>query len=432
MKQNPLRENPPRDNTSCNNSPNNNLSRNDFSHNNSSCNDFSCDKDFQKQDFQMQGFKKQDFLDSYFYKPNVFQKFLAFALLPISFVYLCVATCKRKFWTIVGSKGLFAKYAMPKHFGVPIISVGNIIAGGSGKTPFIIYLARFLLSKYKVKICIISRGYGRSSKGLVWVAQDGQICASVQEAGDEPFLIAKSLLAKQHLQQDTNKQTQNISQNISLIVCENREKAIKEAIKNQVKIILLDDAFRFCFDKFDIILRPSKEPHFGFCLPSGLYRESIRVYDTYTRKNQNNISSNITQKNHLQKNLAQENHPLGTILKEGVDFVRKVRVQNPSPKMLLLTAIANPSRLESFLQEYSQNILGKITLKDHATFEKEACERWLKSSGATSILTTQKDEVKLESFGLPLSVMQLDLEVKNKALEPIINYIDTNLDLGTI
>lgn len=368
-----------------------------------------------------QDFKIQDFLDSYFYKPNFFQKILAFALLPISFVYLCVATCKRKFWRLgvlaFGgenlSLGVFANFFGTKNFGVPIISVGNIIAGGSGKTPFIIYLARFLLAKYSVKICIISRGYGRSSKGLVWVAKDGQICASVQEAGDEPYLIAKSLIAQQNLQQDTKKDTQKCLQKISLIVCENREKAITEAIKNQAKIILLDDAFRFCFDKFDIILRPSKEPYFGFCLPSGLYRESIRVYDTYTRKND-----------------VQKHCPLGIILKEGVDFVRKVRVDNPSSKMLLLTAIANPSRLESFLQDYSQNILGKITLKDHATFEKDACEKWLKSSGATSILTTQKDEVKLESFGLPLSIMRLDLEVKIEVLEPIINYIDTTL--GTI
>ena len=370
---------------------------------------------------KMQDFKMQDFLDSYFYKPNFFQKILAFALLPISFVYLCVATCKRKFWRLgvlaFGgenlSVGIFAKFFGTKNFGVPIISVGNIIAGGSGKTPFIIYLARFLLSKYSVKICIISRGYGRSSKGLVWVAKDGQICASVQEAGDEPYLIAKSLITQQNLRQNTKKDTQKSLQKISLIVCENREKAIIKAIKNQAKIILLDDAFRFCFDKFDIILRPSKEPYFGFCLPSGLYRESIRIYDTYT-----------------QKNLAQKHCPLGIILKEGVDFVRKVRVDNPSSKMLLLTAIANPSRLESFLQDYSQNILGKITLKDHATFEKDACEKWLKSSGATSILTTQKDEVKLESFGLPLSVMKLDLEVKIEVLEPIINYIDTTL--GTI
>lgn len=372
------------------------------------------DKDFTTQDFTM-----QSFLDSYFYKPNFFQKILAFTLLPISFVYLCVATCKRKFWRlwilVFGGKSLlaggsiFTKFFGTKNFGVPIISVGNIIAGGSGKTPFIIYLARFLLGKYQTKICIISRGYGRSSKGLVWAAKDGQIRASVQEAGDEPFLIAKSLIAKersqQNAQKDTQQSTQKASQNISIIVCENREKAITEAIKNQAKIILLDDAFRFCFDKFDIILRPSKEPYFGFCLPSGLYRESICIYDKYIQDSNQ-----------------------GIVLQEGIDFVRKVRVDNPSKKMLLLTAIANPSRLESFLQDYSQNILGKITLKDHATFEKDACEKWLKSSGATSILTTQKDEVKLESFGLALSVMQLDLEVKIEALEAITNYIDTTFE----
>lgn len=379
-----------RDNLSCNNTSSDNMSRKD-SH---------CDKDFTTQDFTM-----QSFLDSYFYKPNCFQKILAFALLPLSLAYLCVATCKRKFGKIFICGSFFGGFFGTKNFGIPIISVGNIIAGGSGKTPFIIYLARFLLAKYSLKICIISRGYGRSSKGLVWVAKDGQICTSVQNAGDEPYLIAKSLIAQEYLQaqKNTQKDVQQNAQNISLIVCENREKAIIEAIKNEAKIILLDDAFRFCFDKFDIILRPSKEPYFGFCLPSGLYRESICIYDKQDKYQ-------------------------GIVLQEGIDFVRKVRVHNPSKKMLLLTAIANPSRLESFLQDYSSNIIKKITLKDHATFEKEACEKWLKSSGASSILTTQKDEVKLESFGLPLSVMQLDLDVRSEVLEAITNYIDTTFE----
>lgn len=353
---------------------------------------------------------KTHFLDSYFFNPNLPQKILAFLLLPCSFVYFCIAFLKRKIQNIEKTD-----------FGVPIISVGNLIAGGSGKTPFIIYLARFLSQKRYTQIYVISRGYGRQSRGLVWVAKDGEILENVLNAGDEPYLIAQNLKA----------------QKISLIVCENRKKALQEAFKNGAKIILLDDGFRFGFCKFDIILRPKIEPYFRFCLPSGIYRESPKIYNQYqTPQSQNQPDKNerkqyqkdIVLQNEitLQKNIFSQKDIVlqkGIVLKDGVDFIRKVTVQNPSEKMLFLSAIANPTRLEEFLQDYAPNIVAKITLKDHAHFDKNQVKKWLDSTNATSILTTQKDAVKLESFGFPLSIMTLDLEVCKEALEPIINYL---------
>lgn len=335
---------------------------------------------------------KTHFLDSYFFNPNLPQKILAFLLLPCSFVYFCIAYFKRKIQNIAKTD-----------FGVPIISVGNLIAGGSGKTPFIIYLARFLSQKRYTQIYVISRGYGRQSRGLVWVAKDGEMLESVLNAGDEPYLIAQNLSA----------------QKISLIVCENRKKALQEAFKNGAKIILLDDGFRFGFCKFDIILRPKIEPYFRFCLPSGIYRESPKIYNQYQTPQSKNQPDKNERKTY-QKDIFSQN---GIVLKDGVDFVRKVTVQNPSEKMLFLSAIANPTRLEEFLQDYAPNIVAKITLKDHAHFDKNQVKKWLDSANATSILTTQKDAVKLESFGFPLSIMTLDLEVCKEALEPIINYL---------
>ena len=294
----------------------------------------------------------------------------------------------------------------------------RVIKGGSGKTPFIIYLARFLSQKHYTQIYIISRGYGRQSKGLVWVAKNGEILQSVLQAGDEPYLIAQNLS----------------EQKISLIVCENRKKALQEAIKNGAKIILLDDGFRFGFCKFDIILRPKIKPYFRFCLPSGIYRESPKIYNQYQTPQSNNQHSNQrnqpdkNERKTYQKNVVLQN---GIVLQEGVDFVRKVTVQNPSEKMLLLSGIANPSRLEEFLQNHAQNIVAKITLKDHARFDKNQVKKWLDSTNATSILTTQKDAVKLESFGFPLSIMKLDLEVSKEALKPIINYLQHYKKLPT-
>ena len=75
-----------------------------------------------------------------------------------------------------------------KSYAVPIVSIGNLIVGGSGKTPFVITLA-----KQYSNATIISRGYGRQSKGLVEVSKRGKILSNVFNSGDEAMLMATSL-----------------------------------------------------------------------------------------------------------------------------------------------------------------------------------------------------------------------------------------------
>jgi len=117
---------------------------------------------------------------------------------------------------------ILTKRAMAKQieFGIPIISVGNIIVGGSGKTPVTINLA----SKYE-DVCIILRGYGRASKGLQVVSLRGKILVDVKTSGDEAMLLANSL------------------PKATVIVSENRVTAILKAKELACKIIFLDDGF---------------------------------------------------------------------------------------------------------------------------------------------------------------------------------------------
>ena len=119
-----------------------------------------------------------------------------------------------------------------KSFNVPIVSVGNLIVGGSGKTPFVIALA----SRFK-NVAIISRGYGRKSQGLVEVSRNGEILVDVRQSGDEPMLMATSL------------------SQASVIVSEDRHKAIELAREQGAKLIILDDGFnRVEIEKFEILL----------------------------------------------------------------------------------------------------------------------------------------------------------------------------------
>jgi tetraacyldisaccharide 4'-kinase len=248
--------------------------------------------------------------------------------------------------------------------------VGNLIVGGSGKTPFVIALA----SRYK-GVTIISRGYGRTSQGLMQVSAKGKMLTTVKESGDEPMLMAKSL------------------PNASVIVSEDREIAIELAMREGSKLIILDDGFnRVNIKKFEILLEPKTIKN---CLPfpAGAFREF------YWTKNYADI-----------------------VAKEEQDFKRKVTFKNLSDKMLLVTAISNPHRLDRYLPE---GVVSKVYLDDHAYFDEDELVKEMQKHDAQTLLVTQKDAVKMEDFKLPLSLMKLELVIEDEILSSIDRYVNT-------
>lgn len=339
-------------------------------------------------------------LHRYHYAPHLGHKIISLLLLPCSALYGLIATLKR-----LAPRILYGKQG--RDFGVPIISVGNLIAGGSGKTPFTIALCKHLCAFGYGHIAIVSRGYKRQSKGLVWVSKQGVVLASVATSGDEPYLIATALAG----------------QSVSVLVCKNRAKAIEEAKAQGAKIVVLDDGLRFCFKKFDVILRQDVEPFYPYFLPSGLYRESHSLY----------------------RKLASS--PRARIVRENYDFTREVQLTNPSPKMFLISAIANPTRLLAFLPpiladssaqdltldsslESSTHsagackIIGSRFFPDHHHFSHREIRTILESYAPTSLLTTQKDATKLQDFSQILSIMELTLHIHPSVLCALRVYID--------
>ncbi|MGN8501158.1 tetraacyldisaccharide 4'-kinase [Helicobacter pylori] len=295
------------------------------------------------------------FLERYFYDPTLLQKGLIFALYPFSLIYQGIATLKRK-------------TAKKRDFKIPLISIGNLIAGGSGKTPFILEIA----PRYQ-EVAVVSRGYQRDSKGLVVVSVKGNILVPQQTAGDEAYLLALNL------------------KQASVIVSEKRELGVLKALELGSKIVFLDDGFRFNFNQFNALLKPKVPPYYPFCLPSGLYRESIKSY----------------KEAHL-------------VVTEDKDYKRITSISNPTKRMLLVTAIANPSRLDAFLPK---EVVKKLYFRDHAPFNLKLLEKEFYQNNATSLLVTSKDRVKLQDCNLPLSVLDLKLEICPKVLEEIDRYI---------
>jgi len=108
------------------------------------------------------------------------------------------------------------------------------------------------------------------------------------------------------------------------------------------------------------------------------------------------------------------------VAKEENDFKRVVTYENLSDKMLLVTAISNPHRLDVYLPK---GIVGSVYLEDHAYFNESEIKEQMIKYGATSLLVTQKDAVKMSAFTVPLALMKLELEIDNSIFIEVDRYI---------
>jgi len=295
---------------------------------------------------------------------NFFEK-LFFAPRPW---HLCAIALLFPFSVIYGSLMLLRRLLAKREvFSLPVVSIGNLIVGGSGKTPFAIALA----SRYP-NTTIISRGYGRQSRGLIEVSRRGEILVTVEESGDEAMLMAQSL------------------PRCSVIVSEDRKRAIRKAIEGGAEQIILDDGFnRVDIEKFEILLEPEKMVN-RLPFPAGPLREfsfASRFADL--------------------------------LLKEGREYARKIRYANLRAKMLLVTAISHPERLDRYLPE---GVVSRYYLPDHAYFNEKKLENLMRGCDADSLLVTQKDAVKMGGFKLPLSIIELEIAIDDSVLQKIEAY----------
>lgn len=289
-------------------------------------------------------------VEQYLFHPNILQQLLSAALLPVTLVY-CI---------VVGLKRMRAKAI---DYGIPIISIGNLVIGGTGKTPVTIELA-----KKEKHPAIILRGYGRNSKGMQLISHQGKILEDISVSGDEAMLYATLL------------------PNATVIVDEGRIAGITKAKELHCNIVFLDDGYRFHnIKKYDILLRPKVEPTNLFCLPSGGYKETKMMYSFVPK-----------------------------VLQEDKDFKRivtfkkdNVLIDNPPLNSILVTAISKPKRLLEYLPE---NIKCK-TFIDHYNFNKEDIDTILNTYKDYTIITTQKDFVKLKRFNLT-NIIIMDLEIQ--------------------
>ena len=345
------------------------------------------------------------------YDPSPAWLALGVILAPLSLLYTLIVCLKR----------LFAK---PQKFKIPIISVGNLTLGGSGKTP----LVRALFKEFNggLKTCIILRGYGRKSRGLLEVALGGRILCDVRQSGDEAMEYALFL------------------RGANVIVSEDRAAGILRAQTLGFELVILDDGFsKFNISKFDILLRPQSAPKLPFCLPFAAYRYPPFFYkfaDFIPAQSDISQGFKIISAADLQGALNGTDKISNSAADKISDLNLKTaadEISNLNPgaankilnskeagfeksRTILISAIAKPWRLQEFLPLAKAHAF----FPDHYDFKKEQILELLKREDAEHILCTAKDYVKLRDLSAEISVILLNLKLSENFIHKIQNYIN--------
>ena len=275
-------------------------------------------------------------------------------------------------------KGILKSYS----FDLPIIAVGNLSVGGTGKTPQIEYLIRLLSEKYK--IATLSRGYKRQSEGFV-LADESSNAAIL---GDEPFQFYQKF------------------KNIQVAVDANRKNGIEQLLSQAEKpeVILLDDAFQHRKVKagFYILLTSYGDLYSDdFMLPTGNLRESRtgakRANVIIVTKCPSNLS--LDEQNEIKNKLKiAENQEVYFTFIEYDDFIfsesRKIKVSEiQNEKKLLVAGIAKPEPFFAYLQKAKDKCL---TFPDHHHFTDKDILEIKNLAQDKIIITTEKDFVRLK------------------------------------
>lgn len=306
---------------------------------------------------------------------------LSILLFPFAFLYGLVTRARN----LLYDTRLKRSYS----FGPAVISVGNLNVGGTGKTPMIEYMVNLLSEKYS--IAILSRGYGRNTHGFLFA----EMHDDATTIGDEPFQFYRKYGNK-----------------LSVIVCESRVEGITKLMKRKpnVQVILLDDAFQHRAVKplFSILLTDFSKPFFkDYLLPQGRLRESRSgaaradiLVVTKCRDFSNETASEFESK--LQRYSGQK-----PVFFSGVEYKAPLAMEGEKQidkNIVLVTGIANSKPIVDYVSSHF-NLIHHFQFNDHHQYSIEdinSIQRKVNSS--TSILTTEKDLVKLISPDLSKAI----------------------------
>lgn len=311
----------------------------------------------------------------------------------------------------------------------PVVSVGNLTTGGTGKTPIVIHLARHFIER-GLRVAVLSRGYGGRRKGdaPLWVSDGERLLAGPVEAGDEPVLIARQV------------------PRAAMIVCADRYRAGREAIERfKPDLIILDDGFqrRFSLHRdLDLLVVDGIQPFStGRVLPAGLLREPLSALSDASvfvlnkvnfAHSPEDIKTVLRRYNHRAPVVESTYRPqvlrqLGT----GV-VVPPARLDGAA--VGVLAGIGNPLSFVRTLAEFRVVVRHAYPVSDHFAYTPESLEaiaQDAKERGLAYLVTTEKDEVKIPTdFSSRIPVLVLGIEWTVTGGQEHWNAILQSLDLA--
>jgi tetraacyldisaccharide 4'-kinase len=328
--------------------------------------------------------------------------------MPLSLLYGKITNIRNSLY----ERGVFKSFSL----GAPTISVGNITVGGTGKTPFVAFIAEILAARGE-KVCILTRGYGRKNPKRRVLASDGEtILTDAENAGDEPFELAKKLIGK-----------------ASVVADANRVSAANWARERfGVSVFLLDDGFQHVRAKrdLDIVLLDATNP-FGNLktLPFGILREPIENLsraDLIVLTRANLVEAKQISDYKFQISKFNSDCPIFTAenkiskLTEREKFnanefePETLNLKPETQKATAFCALGNPDNFFEQLKRENLDIASTRKFPDHHRYKQsdiEKIENQAKQSGAEILLTTAKDAVKLNDlkFEMPCFVVESKL-----------------------
>ena len=290
---------------------------------------------------------------------------------------------------LIRNKSFDWKILRRKKFPVPVISVGNLSMGGTGKTPQVEYLIR-LLKEHK-RVAVLSRGYGRKTKGYLEAAPQ----SSYLDIGDEPMQYATKY------------------PDITVAVCKKRAKGIKKLLAKPEppEVIILDDAFqhRYVKPSLSILLTDYYNLYVDdFILPSGTLREfrrGAKRADIVVVTKTNVVLPSVDRKI-IQKKLRLK--PRQKLCFSYINYLQPVSVHDPQKilpqhvtTIFMISGIANPYPFEDHLRNYCID-LRPFIFHDHHRFTTKEILKILKKfdrhlSRNKVIVTTEKDAQRLKT-----------------------------------
>ncbi len=336
----------------------------------------------------------------WWYRPNLSAgaRLLLFPLQIASWIVAAVAWCKRA--------GYRRSLLRRTRANARVISVGNLVAGGTGKTPIVMLLAREL-QRRGMRVAVVSRGYGGRAKRYPLVVSRGDgVLAGAAEAGDEPVLVATRCPG------------------VSVVVAPNRADAARLAAeKLGAVVLLLDDGFQhqsLARDLDLVVVDAERVFGNGAVLPLGPLREPKGAL-AHAHAVWFSRGDAMSERARRLEAIARSRGQL--VVKSDYRIADVVEISSKGSmgrdalsgaKVFLLSAIALPESFRTVAQKAGAVIAGERAFPDHHAFRRDEIDevdRQARAAGAAVVVTTEKDAVKIAGARPSWLAVALEVEI---------------------